>query len=292
MKYRYDYFLDNCSTRLRDALDIVLGGSISSALVQRSTTHTYRSEVLRLNQHNKILFMGMDLALGVPSDRPLSAWEYSFVPMRLSDELQGILVPGPGGTQVPLAGAPRVLVEAEREAEPATIESRGVRIGILFGAIVLALAALGLSVRVRRGARAAYGGLIALGMVVHVVLGLLASLIVFMWAFTLHAFWGWNPHLLLLTPLSLVVAVLLPLSAKRARLGRWIVSYHFAIAACAFVVGVGTLIIARGPGAEMLVTWAGASWLFHLAFGLGLRRAAAVRPTAPEPPAAGVRIAA
>jgi hypothetical protein len=218
----------------------------------------------------------MDLALGAPADRPLNAWEYSFIPMRLRDELQSVLVPGPDGSMVALAGPPRVIVDAEREAEPPAIDSRRVRGAILASALLLALLAMGLARPAAGWQGVRTTGLIAAGVSIHLVMGLLATLIVFMWAFTLHAFWAWNPHLLLFTPFSLIVAVAIPFSMRRPRLRRWLRRYNFTMAASAFIVAIVALIAtSRGVdgGREMLIAWAGASWLVHLAFGFALDRA-------------------
>ena len=46
--YRYDYFRDNCSTRLRDALDHALGGALRAATDTIVTPFTYRRESVRL----------------------------------------------------------------------------------------------------------------------------------------------------------------------------------------------------------------------------------------------------
>src|SRR3982751_4592367 len=40
--YRYDYYRDNCSTRLRDALDHALGGQLQTSTVSRKTDGSYR----------------------------------------------------------------------------------------------------------------------------------------------------------------------------------------------------------------------------------------------------------
>jgi hypothetical protein len=192
---------------------------------------------------------------------------------------------------VPLAGPPSVLVEAQREAEPQSIDSRAERAAIMISALLLALLSVGLTVRARRGSKGASRGLMAVAMVVHAVLGVLAVLIVFMWGFTLHAFWGWNQHLLLFTPLSLVVAALLPMTRTRPRLRWWVERYHFTIAASAFLVGLAALLL-RSMGSGMLFTWASASWLFHLAFGLALYRVAQAWGHRPDPSAAGMRMAA
>jgi hypothetical protein len=86
--------------------------------------------------------------------------------------------------------------------------------------------------------------------------------------------------------------VALPMAGKRPRLRWWVERYHFTMAASAFLVAVGTLVRASGPGAEMLVAWASASWLFYLAFGLALYRGAQSGYVPRDPSTAGMRIAA
>ncbi|MGH7590104.1 MAG: DUF4105 domain-containing protein, partial [Gemmatimonadales bacterium] len=48
--YRYDYYHDNCSTRVRDALDRALGGAIARATRGRPTGTTARDHTRRLTQ--------------------------------------------------------------------------------------------------------------------------------------------------------------------------------------------------------------------------------------------------
>ena len=80
--YRYDYYLDNCSTRVRDALDRVLGGVIRATFSGRKTDYSYRSETLRLTQRQSLLASGIDIrarasrgpsAHGVRGDVPADA---------------------------------------------------------------------------------------------------------------------------------------------------------------------------------------------------------------------------
>ena len=49
--FSYDYYRDNCSTRVRDALDLALGGAIRRTLVGVPTGPTYRSHTRRLVVH-------------------------------------------------------------------------------------------------------------------------------------------------------------------------------------------------------------------------------------------------
>jgi len=79
-QYRYDYFRDNCSTRVRDAIDRVVGGAIAQRLKAEPVPVTYRSEASRLMRPLWPLAVGMDLILGPGADAPISRWEQSFVP--------------------------------------------------------------------------------------------------------------------------------------------------------------------------------------------------------------------
>ena len=59
--YAYDYYRDNCSTRLRDALDTVTGGAIQRVLNGDTLLSTYRSNALRALAHRAGLLLGVDL---------------------------------------------------------------------------------------------------------------------------------------------------------------------------------------------------------------------------------------
>ncbi len=73
--YRYDYYRDNCATRVRDVLNMVLHGSIERAVATHEHGVTYRSETLRLARAYPLLNYGMDFVLGRPADDTLSGVE-------------------------------------------------------------------------------------------------------------------------------------------------------------------------------------------------------------------------
>ena len=72
-QYRYDYFRDNCSTRVRDAIDSVLGGAIARRLKAEPVPVTYRFEATRLMRPIWPLAVGMDAILGPAADVPMIA---------------------------------------------------------------------------------------------------------------------------------------------------------------------------------------------------------------------------
>lgn len=292
--YRYDYYLDNCSTRLRDALDVVLDGALSGAFRGAATPWTYRSETLRLNQHSGWLFAGLDLALGAPADRPISLWGAAFVPMRLRDALRDVMVPGgPDGAMRPLVIGEATVVRVERPDEPTQISSAAPRLAVLGGGLLLAgvIALLALRGSAGAGVRVA----LALGAAVHAVLGLAALLLVFMWLFTRHDFWAWNAHLFLMTPVSLLAAGSLARAAGGRPVGAWLVYYHLAITALGFVTGIVATVADwrnAGAGPGMLSAWAGASWLLHSGVLIVLRARALAAGGGAGPAPAGAATAA
>ena len=87
-RYRYDYFTNNCATRVRDAIDEALGGLLHNRIAGRSRGNTYRSEAVRLASPATWMWLGFDIGIAGAGDRQLSRWEEAFVPMRLADSLR------------------------------------------------------------------------------------------------------------------------------------------------------------------------------------------------------------
>ena len=78
--YQYDFFYNNCSTKLYEVLEIVLGDKIIFDNTFDSKQYTHRDLIqLYLNYHPWGDF-GIDLALGSVIDQKASAKEYMFLP--------------------------------------------------------------------------------------------------------------------------------------------------------------------------------------------------------------------
>ena len=190
--YRYDYFTDNCSTRVRDALDAALGGALQRQLASRSRGNTYRGDAVRLASPAPWMWLGFDLGLGPSADRPNSLWEDAFVPMRLADALSGMRLEGGR----PLVSSTEQLLPHHLPPEPP--EAPRSWWPWLLAGLALALGALALQ---RRRPALLAGGAFAF----WTLGGLLGLVMVFLWGFTEHRFAWANHNLLLLSPLSLLL---------------------------------------------------------------------------------------
>lgn len=134
-RYRYRYFADNCTTRVRDALNEVLGGGLETQLTDPAAHgETYRSETDRLMSGQPWLMYLLDLGLGPYADQPLTRWTGAFIPMRLMDELRG--VQGTDGS--PLVQSETVLSPQRLPSPPA--QAPDMRWPLLIAGLVLGIA--------------------------------------------------------------------------------------------------------------------------------------------------------
>jgi hypothetical protein len=210
--YGYDYFISNCSTKVRDALDRVLGGSLRRQLEGQSTPYSYRFDAVRLIAPDFIAGIGMDVALGPTADLPQSGLQRSFVPMVLMQQLRQARITDAAGRERPLVSEDTRLVEAQIPDDPP--QPPDWRLPFLLAG--LGYAALLLLLAARRRRCAARLGYAVLATAWSLLCGVCGLLLLAIWFLTQH--WaGWhNENLLLLNPLCLL---LLPATALSARAG-------------------------------------------------------------------------
>lgn len=208
--YRYDYYRDNCSTRLRDMLDRALGGQLQTATTTRITTETYRSHTQRLTRSTIPIYTGVTLALGHPADRPISMWEEMFLPVRMANHLRTVRVKDTLDARVPLVRSEMALFTAGRAPEPGTPPNYlpwYVAVGIILGGALIALVS-----HAETGSRAALFGATALATLWSLVAGFAGTALVAAWAFTQHFYMGRNENLAHFNPLSIALVFLVPVA--------------------------------------------------------------------------------
>jgi len=191
-RYRYDYFTDNCSTRVRDALDRALGGTLRRQLDVRSGGDTFRSESVRLASPATWMWLGFDIGLGPFADRPLSRWEDGFVPMRLAASLRE----AKNTEGRPLVASESELLPHRIAPEPPDAPRRWWP--WLIAGLLAAFGVRWLSTHTPRT-------LGAVALPFWTACGLLGLLMAFIWCCTVHRA-GWSNHnLLLFSPLCLLL---------------------------------------------------------------------------------------
>jgi hypothetical protein len=236
IQYRYDYFRDNCSTRVRDILDHAMGGSLRKESAGLTGT-TYRWHALRLMQVLPAIMLGVDIGLGRPSDFDLSKWQAMFLPRQLHDFVAGIVLTDGDGARRPLVRREAVLFQATRGgAEPDAPPRLG--IWALLGGVAVAALFLWLGVAATsRGSGIRIAASIVIGLW-SLAAGLLGTILFLLWTVTDHVFAHQNENLLIFNPLWLLLVVLIPVylgSGRAAGATRAIAQAIAALAAIALL---------------------------------------------------------
>lgn len=206
--YDYDYFLDNCSTRVRDALDVALGGVLATAFKNEPTDMSYRDHARRLMQGDMWTYTGIDIGLGRPTDRRITSWEEMFVPMSVQRLLRQVQVTNARGERVPLVASERVVVQSTRPPTPERPRSRVLAYllaGVLLAAIILACS-------LTRAAPVAS----VLAATWCIVVGFIGTVLLLLWTATAHVASYQNANLLSFNPAWLILAWLAVARSRRA----------------------------------------------------------------------------
>jgi hypothetical protein len=206
--YNYDYYADNCTTRVRDALDRALGGIIKTRLTTLPGGMTYRQQTIRLMSAQPWLMLILDLGLGPYADQPLNAWQESFLPEELQKNLRNVTIPdGHGGTQ-PLVQSENLLAPNHLDVPPATPPDLRIPLGIA------GLLFAGLLVLAWKRAPLVYA---LLGNLFLLLAGTAGLLMLVLWTLTdHHSAWA-NANLLLFNPAAFTL--LRPLWLARTGIG-------------------------------------------------------------------------
>lgn len=231
-EYTYNYYTDNCSTRVRDMLNAATGNQIAEQLKTQPADPptTLRWHTARIASQAPWFYLVVSIFMGADLDRPLSKWEESFLPKYLQKHLGEVSVTWADGSVHPILGGSFVVAESGGRVEPAGPPSWGwmfLLAGLAYGAAVLFASRIGRNATnsLRTGGRwVGWVGLPWAGLCVG--LGVVATV---GWFFTDHTGTRNNVNWLQLSPLSLPILVVMVLLVW----GRW---PSWAVAAAALPV--------------------------------------------------------
>lgn len=234
--YRYDYFVDNCSTRLRDALDRVLDGALAEQFASWPAGISYRHETERLTGRAVLDFLGITLLLGPRGDEPRSRWEQMFTPLNLQIWLRDARV---AGTGTPLVRAERMVVAGTLPpplTAPPPLTLPLLLVGVALGGAFVLLGRWAEAPGIARRLPLAF-----LGGLWSALAGLGGLILIGVYA-TRHVWMYGNENVLQLDPLSVAVAFALP----------WALLRGGTLRRTAWLVGVVAVVSAAGFAAQAL----------------------------------------
>lgn len=200
-KYRYDFFYDDCTTRIRDLLEKSIGEKLKYPPDEKGKIPTFRDMVGKYQKPYPWLKFGVDLIMGSTSDRRANFRDRMFLPLDMKEELSEAVV-NRSGKMIPLLQNQAVLVDFK---SPVVNKMFLVSPPSIFTlAIILILILTGV-IRSRKIIR-------LIDIIIYLVFSILSVLMIFFNFFTDHEQMRWNLNIIWLNPFIIVCLILLLLN--------------------------------------------------------------------------------
>ena len=132
--YNYDFFEDNCATRIRDIVQNSLQNRYFPTKTMTNSPLTFR-QLFRPYTNNYLWWrFGIDIALGAKADKQVSIYNYMYLPNDLMNQFDTTVLIGCGGT---LAEPVQVILEEQCVHSTPTVFTPNMIFWLLFLCVVL-----------------------------------------------------------------------------------------------------------------------------------------------------------
>lgn len=221
--YRYDFFYDDCSTRIRDLLEEVLGNDLIYPPDDKKNIPTFRSKVGEYQRAYPWLNLGIDLIMGTPGDKKAYYRDVMFLPLDLQKGLTSALVRR-DSKMIPLLQNPDTILDFDPPEVKNSFFSSPLFVASMLLILIIILQAL---CRQRKLIN-------AIDIILFSVFSVLALLMIFFNFFTDHQQMKWNINILWLSPF--VISGLLAIILNK----RWFASFRtiFILCIISFVIHI------------------------------------------------------
>ena len=197
-KYRYDFFYDDCSTRIRDLIEKAVGEILKYPPAETGKIPSFRDLVAKYQNPYPWLKFGVDLIMGSTADKKAVFRDRMFLPIDLKDELSKTFV-NRSGRMIPLLQNPVVLLDFKAPDTTPYFFLAPPSIFTIVITIILILAGL---IKNRKIIR-------IIDIIIFSVFSVLSVLMIFFNFFTDHQQMRWNLNILWLNPF--IIACLMSL---------------------------------------------------------------------------------
>jgi hypothetical protein len=193
VRYRYDFFLDNCSTRIRDLLEKSVGVNLLYPPDDGSKDPTFRDMISRYQNKYPWLKFGVDLLVGPSADRRASFRNRMFLPLDMQKEMSEVLIRRES-KMIPLLQNPEVILDFKSPVIRSGFMTSPLTVFSLVLILLIIISALPKSGKVDR----------IIDIAVFSLFSVLAVLMLFFNFFTDHIHLRWNLNILWLNPFIII----------------------------------------------------------------------------------------
>jgi hypothetical protein len=191
-KYKYDFFYDDCSTRIRDLLEKSLSGKLIYPQEDGSKT-TFRDLTDTYQEKYQWLKLGIDLIMGSPGERKATVRDKAFLPVEMQQVFSETLVQREGKL-VPLLSSPETLLDF-----PAPALKSGFLTSPALAALIFMILIVVSTLTLKNKRFVNY-----IDILVFSLYSILAVMMIFFNFFTDHAQMRWNLNIIWLSPVLIV----------------------------------------------------------------------------------------
>lgn len=197
IRYRYDFFYDDCSTRIRDLIEKAIGEKLVYPPVEpEKGLPTFREKTAEFQRGYDWMKYGVDLIMGSPGDKKANFRDRMFLPVDLKNGLSELVV-NRSSRMMPLLQAPVTVVDFESPIVKANTFTSPLFVFSLLLIIVIIMTA---TIRKRVANN-------ILDLFIFAVFSILAVLMIFFNFFTDHQQMRWNLNIIWLSPFIILCLI-------------------------------------------------------------------------------------
>ena len=209
--YLYDFFYDNCATKIRDVLVTALGDDLEFTTDFSSEDKTFR-QLIQQNAHwNTWGSLGMDVAIGAVTDKKANSWQYQFLPEYVYLAAEGAAIKRNSGDEPLVDGTATIFETPERDKSVAFFTSP------LFVFTLLALLIIGITYRDHKRHKRSR----VLDVILFLTTGVIGIFLCLLWFATDHSATANNYNIVWGFPFNLLLAFFI--GKKQPK--RWVRKY-------------------------------------------------------------------
>lgn len=242
-KYKYDFFYDNCATKMRDVLVEVIGDKLEYKEDHITEAYTFRQLIQKNVKANTWGSLGMDVAIGAVVDRQAKPIEYQFLPEYVFKGAENATI-SKNGVDIPLVKKFNFLYEATKLETKANFITSPLFIFSCIGLLILLITYKDFKNNTRSRVT---------DMLLFVLTGSIGVLLLLLWVATDHSATANNYNLLWALPVSLFFTTFIFKKQPKAWLRKYIfflilllglLTIHWISGIQVFAIGLLPLFIA------------------------------------------------
>ena len=205
VKYRYDFFYDDCSTRIRDLLEKSVGEKLIYPPAEKAAElPSFRDKVGQYQQPFPWLNFGVDLLMGIPADKKASFRDVMFLPIDMQEGLSEAVV-NRSGKMIPLLKNPQTILEFDAPEIKPQFYLTPI---FIFSIVLIGIILFSAIIKTRVANK-------TVDLILFSLFSILSLMMIFFNFFTDHQQMKWNLNIIWLSPFVLLCLADILLNKKR-----------------------------------------------------------------------------